>query len=74
MVDVELVVRVMSDRNATVAHVVSPLIGGVLGSGSAKRMPGEVYNEGVGINLAVARALRDYANVAETVALEDMSS
>jgi hypothetical protein len=70
----ELVIRVMTDRNATVAHIVSECMCHVLASGSAKRMPGETFSENVGIDLAVSRALREYASVLEEAALKAIES
>lgn len=58
---------IMQDKNATVAELVSDM-GEVLATGSAKRAKGEKFDSGVGINLAVARALRNWADEIEAQA------
>lgn len=61
MMQFDLTVNVMVDDNATVAELTDMYTGQVLATGSAKRMPGDVRNVDTGINLATARALKNYA-------------
>lgn len=64
MIQFEINVNVMVDDNATVAELTDPYTGQVLATGSAKRMPGDPRNVDTGINLAVARALKNYGEFA----------
>lgn len=62
-----ITVRIMTDDNAAVAHIV--LHDNIIATGSSKRMPGDPRDTDLGIDLAVIRAFENYAKLAK----EDLS-
>lgn len=62
-----IMVNLAIDRNATVAEAAGF---GLAATGSAKREPGDPFNEAVGGGLAAARALRGLAQKLEEEAAE----
>ena len=72
MLSMDIVVTVMMDDKATVAELADE--GSIVyATGSAKRHPADLYNPGIGANLAIARALRNYADTLETQ-VEDLTN
>lgn len=71
LTEFSLNITVAADRNAAVAVLTSECGCEVLATGSAKRMPGDSYDDGIGFNLAVARALINYGKQQERMALLD---
>lgn len=65
-------VTVASGDTATVA-VIEGECGHVVSTGTAKLHPNDFYNEGIGFDLAVARAFIEYGQALENEAL-DMSA
>lgn len=70
--NIGLSVMVMSDddERVTVAHLIDDSTGETLSTGSAKRMPGDKVQSCIGLNLAVARALKKFGTEQERKALE----
>lgn len=72
-VTIDFMVTVMSDDTCTVAHLKDAQSDEILAAGSAKRHPKDSPDGWLGVNLAVARALRQWADVAEADTVERMT-